>query len=1585
MAVPVSMKSSAGAGHAAQETHRAGAEKASCPGLRVPRRFTAAGAAGASMAGVAWEKRSSTIRGSDGSMVFEMKDVEIPASWSTVAGDIMASKYMRKAGVPLKDEAGNPVLGPDGNPVIGGERSAEQVIARLVQCWRHWGETHGYFASPEDAAAFADELAYMLVHQMAAPNSPQWFNTGLSIAYGLKGPPQGHYYVDPRSEEVRVSSDAYTRPQPHACFIQAVGDDLVNPGGIMDLWTREARLFKYGSGTGTNFSKLRGEGEPLAGGGVSSGLMSFLKIGDRAAGAIKSGGTTRRAAKMVCLDMDHPDIEVFINWKAEEERKVAALIAAGYSSDFNGDAYATVSGQNSNNSVRVPEEFLRAVEVDGEWKLRWRTDGRVSKTVKARDLWDQICRAAWQCADPGVQFDTTINDWHTCPESGRINASNPCVTGDTLVATGNGWRRIDSLVGRSARVIGADGKAHLVTRIFPTGTKPVYRLRTRAGYEVRITADHQVWTVERGDVAVRDLVPGERLRLQGAGFGRRALDARLAQAFGIAVGDGCLTRSRTTGRLQEIVTLTMAAAEAVVLQGIAGAINEEKRLRRASGASGNPGDVAVVSRGSVSRLSFSSQPVVDLFKGLAVLDEGSTRKRFLPAVFDLDRVSLAALLRGLFTADGTVACYGEKSHYVSLDSSSLDLLKQVQVLLLSFGIKSKLYSGRRGGVAESRLPDGKGGTRVFPVVEMHSLRISRESRRAFAREIGFDPASPKAGALRLLNVSISTYREELVDPVASIELLGEEPVYDLTEEATQHFVANGLLVHNCSEYMFLDNTACNLASLNLVKFYDAERGRFDVEAFRHACRIWTVVLEISVLMAQFPSREIAELSYIFRTLGLGYANIGTLLMLCGIPYDSEEGRAICAAITAIMTGECYAMSAELARELGPFPGYRKNARAMLRVMRNHRRAAYNTSASEYENLTIAPPGIDPAHCPAYLLEAARSAWDDAVVLGEKHGYRNAQTTVIAPTGTIGLLMDCDTTGIEPDFALVKFKKLAGGGFFKIANRSVGKALEALGYAPEEREEILAYLIGTNRLAGAPHVNRESLRAKGLREEELDRVDEALVKMFDLPSAFSVWTLGEECLDRVGFEPEEYQKPTFSLLAEIGFSQEEIAEANAHICGRHTLEGAPHLKAEHLAVFDCANRCGKTGQRFISPEGHIRMMAAAQPFISGAISKTINIPEESTVEDIGRAYLLSWKLGLKATALYRDGSKHSQPLSTKSDSPAMGKKEEDASAVEVEEGSAEPAEPVSPAGPREEAEAACHLDSAALEPGLARAAPAWQSPSSQPARIRRPLPAKRRGFTQEAKVGGHKIYLRTGEYEDGSLGEIFIDMHKEGAAFRGIMNCFAIAISKGLQYGVPLAEFVDTFTFTRFAPQGQVQSHPNIKIATSVLDYVFRVLGLEYLGREDLVHVKRSELNDGDPGERELREASAEPAPAPSAAAGRPESPVARAEEGPVSGYTAKAPGLFPRQGGGHGNGGGAAREGEQATAPAGYLPRFEERFRRDVPLGAQRAETFEQALLSEQLSEYMGDAPTCATCGQFTIRSGSCYRCLFCGDSQGCS
>ncbi len=1076
--------------------------------MKFQRRFTEAGKS--PYADIPFTHRRSEIRNPDGTVVFSVDHAMVPADWSQVAVDVLAQKYFRKAGVPVKtakvSEEGVPeflqcsVADERG---MKGEREkytmetdARQVFGRMAGCWTYWGWKHGYFDSEAEAQTFNDELCYMLARQMVAPNSPQWFNTGLNWAYGINGPAQGHFYAEPKTGEVRLSEDAYSHPQPHACFIQSVDDNLVNEGGIMDLWTREARLFKYGSGTGTNFSRLRAAGEPLSGGGRSSGLMSFLKIGDRAAGAIKSGGTTRRAAKMVTLDIDHPDVEEYIEWKMVEEQKVAAMVTGsktcrrmldeilracwsegscqvdprenaklraalrkahgalipksyinrimqlaeqGYKSihfpeydvDWQSEAYATVSGQNSNNSVRVSNEFMRAVNEGESWQLKARTSNKVTKTLPAGDLWEKINVAAWHSADPGLQFDTTINEWHTCPEGGRINASNPC-----------------------------------------------------------------------------------------------------------------------------------------------------------------------------------------------------------------------------------------------------------------------------------------------------------------------------------------------------------------------------------SEYMFLDDTACNLASVNLMKFLNQETGVFDVATFQAVCRLWTVVLEISVLMAQFPSREIALKSYRYRTLGLGYANLGAMLMVCGIPYDSRRSVAITGAITAIMTGVCYKTSAEMAAELGTFAEYDKNRDAMLRVMRNHRRAAYNVDEQEYEGLEVKPLGINSNHCPQYLLDAAKKAWDEALSLGKKHGYRNAQVTVIAPTGTIGLVMDCDTTGIEPDFALVKFKKLAGGGHFKIINASVPAALRQLGYSPDQVKRITDYSKGTGTLKGAPFINHETLRARGFNEAKLEKVETALGSAFEIRFAFSRHILGDKFLTQdLHVATEQLDDWNFDLLGHLGFSAEQVQKANEYCCGTMTLEGAPDLREEHYAVFDCANKCGPKGTRFISYQGHLNIMAGAQPFLSGAISKTINMPNEATVEQTKDVYYRAWTLGIKAIALYRDGSKLSQPLSAQYDEYLD----------EAVEETAEPKDKV-----------------LAVAQKMATAV--------QVKRERENLPNRRRGYTQKVVVGGQKLFLRTGEYPDGRLGEIFLDMHREGANFRSVMNCFAIAVSLGLQYGVPLEEFLDAFVFTKFEPSGALQGHDQIKFCSSVIDFVFRELGLNYLGRTDYAHV-----------------------------------------------------------------------------------------------------------------------------------------------------
>ncbi|GMV66000.1 MAG: hypothetical protein AMXMBFR75_17970 [Candidatus Hinthialibacteria bacterium] len=1226
--------------------------------MKIERRFTQAGTNPYET--LEFGPRTSRITNTDGTVVFEAPDIQVPKKWSQVATDILAQKYCRKAGVPTRlrhiqetgvpqwlqrrvaDEEALEKLPPEER--YGGERDGRDVFDRLAGCWTYWGWKHGYFCSEEDARAYFDEMRYSLAAQMAAPNSPQWFNTGLHWAYGIEGPPQGHYYVESRTSQVMRSTNAYERPQPHACFIQSVADDLVGEGGIMDLWVREARLFKYGSGTGSNFSDIRGVGESLSGGGRSSGLMSFLRIGDRSAGAIKSGGTTRRAAKMVVVNIDHPDIEDFINWKVREEQKVASMVTgsricshhmnaimqacfaninlkgedrfqpkknrelalsirsarlhevpgnyiqraiqlasqgytgiefANITTDWESEGYATVSGQNSNNSVRITNDFMHAVQEDGMWNLTRRTDGKISKSIRARDLWNQVAYAAWACADPGIQFDSTINEWHTCPADGRINASNPC-----------------------------------------------------------------------------------------------------------------------------------------------------------------------------------------------------------------------------------------------------------------------------------------------------------------------------------------------------------------------------------SEYMFLDDTACNLASLNLMTFYDTESGKFDIEGFRHACRLWTMTLEISVLMAQFPSQSIARLSYEFRTLGLGYANLGTLLMVMGIPYDSPEAAALTGAVTSVMTGEAYATSAAMARKLGPFPGYHRNREHMLRVIRNHRRAAYNAPKDEYEGLSVFPCAINPEICPEDFLRAARETWDQALDLGERYGYHNAQVTVLAPTGTISLVMDCDTTGIEPDYALVKFKKLAGGGYFRIANQSVPLALHRLGYADAQIDEMVEYLVGTASLNNPTTINRNTLVEKGFTEEVLERLEAEVRSAFDIRYVFTRYTVGEDfCRNHLGIPEERLLGQSFDLLEELGFTETEIQEANEAICGRMTLEGAPHLLPEHLPVFDCASPCGRKGRRYIAPEGHLRMMAAAQPFISGAISKTINMPSQASVEDVRAAYDKSWTLMIKAIALYRDGSKLSQPLSAQS-----------AELLEDEEWTESKAET-----PAQE------IAERVVFRYLAK---------------RRRLPHRRTGYTQKARVGGHKVYLRTGEFTDGNLGEIFVDMHKEGAAFRSLMNCFAIAVSLGLQYGVPLDEFVDAFVFTRFEPNGGVDGHSYIKMSTSVIDYIFRELAISYLDRFDLAQVKPEDLRgdtlgrpDDEPAfdDEEIVEERMVPS----------DSPFYPGPQHRHSSHFQPGTAAEPANGSSliYGNGNGKNGHGHSAEAAHGSATVL------SASVAASEKEdvlNWHRRVAEARLKGFEGDP--CAICGQFTmVRNGTCLKCTSCGGTTGCS
>lgn len=1262
-------------------------ESAKVGGLKIPKYFTKGNFDPFEM--FEYVKRSSIIKSPDGKVVFEMHNVEVAKDWSQVSTDILAQKYFRKTGVPQLDSEGREIYDKNGEKILGSEKSIKQVAHRLAGCWRYWGEKYGYFASEQDAQNFYDELVYMIIGQICVPNSPQWFNTGLHWAYGITGPPQGHSFVNPETEKLEYSKDAYSRCVPHACFIQSIKDDLVNKGGIFDLVTREARIFKYGSGTGSNFSSLRGAGEPLSGGGVSSGMMSFLKINDRAAASVKSGGTTRRAAKMVCVDLDHPDVEEFIWWKVKEEQKVADLVIGSrilkkqlnqiikkaveggttnlkenpelkravksalknqvplnyivrvlelvkqgitkfhvevFNTDYNSEAYLTVSGQNSNNSVRIPNDFFTALEKDEEWPLIRRTDGKVHKKISAKKLWNDIGYCAWASADPGVQFDTTMNEWHTCPEDGRINASNPCVTGDTRVLTKDGkWVRIDKLVNKPTTIITNTGYILEVPikGAFKTGKKTVYKLTTKCGYELKLTADHKVFTVNRGFVKAINLTKNDKVLLPGTQVAdiKEEKEAVLYQLLGIYLGKSFISESDSNN---EVIQLSNNN-ECEIFQKFVNYFSENFEVK-----THNHNFTSTIR--TSNELLLANKQLLQEFKQFIERKEFYQRN-ISELIFELSLSEQKYFLQGLFTANGVISEKNEKSQHVSLKSTSLKLLKNVQILLLGFGIKSKLYKNRKIGKNK----------------RVHSLRISKNNLLKFEKLIGFLEGSKKAKTLELLNKNVSPQEDLPIDIVESLDYLGEETVYDITEPITHTFVANGITIHNCSEYLFLDDTACNLASINLGKFYDDETGKFDLQGYLHTIRLYTIVLEISVLMAQFPSEEIAWGSYKFRTLGLGYANLGSTLMRMGVPYDSDKARAITGALTAILTGTAYATSAEMAAVLGPFKNYEKNKEHMLRVIRNHRRAAYNVPPEEYEGLTVKPQGINEELCPPEMLSVARKSWDEALEYGMKYGFRNAQVSCIAPCGTIGLVMGCDTTGIEPDFAIVKYKKLADGGYFKIVNESVPKALKKLGYTEEQIDDMIKYCLGRATLKGCPHINSETLKEKGFTNDKIEVIERELKKAFDLKFVFNKFTLGEDfCKKKLGFNEEQLNNPEFNMLLELGFSKKQISEANDYICGTMTLEGAPHLKKEHYPVFDCANKCGKKGKRNIHPYGHIKMMSAAQPFISGAISKTINMPRESTVEDIKKAYKKSWELMLKCVALYRDGSKLSQPLNSVSE-------------------------------------------------------------------------------------------------------------------------------------------------------------------------------------------------------------------------------------------------------------------------------------------------------------------------------------------------
>ena len=997
-------------------------------GMQVPRVFSIEGSSPYDQ--VEWDLRTAEIKDERGRFIFQQLDCEIPRSWSQLATNVVASKYFY-----------GDVTSGNGSPADGQrEYSVRQLIDRVTRTIADWGKEDGYFATTEDAEKFYDELTALCVHQYGSFNSPVWFNVGLFHRYGISGP-ANNYRWDEEVRSITRAESAYQYPQASACFIQSVSDDME---GIMRLAKSEAMLFKFGSGTGTDLSTLRSSQEKLSGGGKPSGPVSFMRVYDAIASVVKSGGKTRRAAKMQTLKCWHPDILEFIECKINEEKKAQALIGAGYEANFNGAAYSSVMFQNANLSVRCSDAFLRAAETDQDWATRAVTTGRPMQTYKAKMLLDKIAEGTWLCGDPGMQYEDTIQRWHTCPNTAPINSSNPC-----------------------------------------------------------------------------------------------------------------------------------------------------------------------------------------------------------------------------------------------------------------------------------------------------------------------------------------------------------------------------------SEYMFIDDSACNLASINLMKFL-REDGSFDVEGFRAAARIFITAQEILVDHASYPTDLIASNSHKFRPLGLGYANLGSLLMASGLPYDSDQGRAQAAAITAIMHGQAYLTSAEHAANLGAFDGFALNREPMLRVMEMHRDAAES---------------IDPS-APTELLNAARSVWAECLEMGREHGYRNSQVTVLAPTGTIAFMMDCDTTGIEPDIALVKYKQLAGGGMLKIVNRTVPMALNKLGYDEPEIRGILDFI-------------------------------------------------------------------------------------DAH----DTIEGAPALKDDHLPVFDCAFGPPQGG-RSIHFRGHLRMMSSVQPFLSGAISKTCNVPAEATVEEIRGAYLEGWKLGLKALAIYRDGSKGSQPVSTKSETS----KEAEATASALSAAANATSNP--------SVSAPIHLETRP-------AVEANPTPTTnQPRRER--LPHTRRSLTHKFDIQGHEGYINVGFYPDGRPGELFITMAKEGSTIGGLMDVLGTAISIGLQYGVPLEVFVNKFAHSRFEPAGFTKN-PDIPIAKSIADYIFRWLGMEFISG-----YREANAPNRGPSEAEAAEAA-------------PKTPMLK-----VNGHrTATIDDLEHAE----------AVMGTYQPQPTTEPPLSSHALSVDKGLGEQ----------DRQFAHFQSDAPACDNCGALTVRCGTCYRCFNCGNSMGCS
>jgi ribonucleotide reductase alpha subunit len=1712
-------------------------------GLRVQRYFTQEGVDPFSQFN--FVHRVSRIATYAGEVIFEMDDVEVPDFWDQTAVDILASKYFRKTGVPQYDAAGKKIY--DGKvQVLGSESSLKQTASRLANTWRLWGLREGYFASMDDANAYRDEMLYMLVSQMAAPNSPVWFNVGLFESYGIVQDPDGSWYFDPELaaavrtthryeraavnacfapgtrvltstglveiENVGVGTLVYThanRLRPvtavstravkedlldisveglstplrvttehpfyvatafessdtshensawikaglleygdelvtydtlapadaagqlqvvrrrvtrvdhvafegdvhnlqveedetycvqgvivHNCFISNLEDKLVGEGSIFEFAEREARLFSQGSGSGVNMSKLRAIGEPLSGGGVTSGVMSFMNFLDRGAGAIKSGGTTRRAAKMVILDADHPEVEAFVGAKAHEEKKAAALIAAGYDGSYEGEAVQTVAFQNANHSVRITPGFMKTIAEDGDWILTNRRDGSIAKTIKARDLWDQIAQAAWECADPGLQFDDIINDWNTAADTERLRGTNPCFPASARVHTDRGLISFGDLIagtqrGESYQVYtfdetNADEPVVTVTLSSPdafiiTGVNPIVALEFANGAVLRCTPSHKIFTTNRGFVSANELAAEDRVKVADLPTPPVLADYSIRLANTCRVSAGQVVPSRY---MSKNVTTTLPSKWTPELAHLLGwltgdgSINLSGRgntcttwvygndvdrydilplhkpiINEILGANFTPTELD----NGTTQVRANRRPLIDFLFGMGFSAANAPQKRAPEAVFHVPQDILAGYLRGLFDADGTVISSGNGTRYVGLDSSSPELLRDVQKLLVAFGITSSIYQTGKDGRNSFTYTTVSGEDRYYTAHAMYSLRITAKSIPRYAALIGFNNSDKANNLLAMSNMTRGFYDTDTSTSLVALTPEEPEVTYNLSEPRNHSYVVDGIVVRNCSEYVHVDDTACNLASLNLVKFYDDASAYFDDVAFEHAVRLWTLTLEIAVSMSHYPAKVIAERSYQHRTLGLGYANLGALLMRAGLAYDSPQARAATGAVTALMHNRAYATSVELARAVGPAEAWKTNKDSMARVLRNHRRAAYGSQAApaglgDYEGVTVIPMGVDHNVLDttpfANLSEPVRSAADDALE-GVETGYRNTQVTVLAPTGcvtadtqiltdqgtfalgtlgdpdgpqwqelatpglqaitdegsrpitkffvngyaevvcvesedgrrlrgtpehrikvmtpeghfewrrlaevragdaalvwserfssvgtatiardayldgsdltydlsvpdnvtyiangfvshnTIGLVMSCDTTGVEPDFALVKEKKLAGGGRMRIINSSVRPALVRLGYTPDQITRIFEYALGTQSLRGTTPINRTSLQGALLDAHAIDAAEAALTQVSDITWAFERHIIGHAAYSRL---PEE--TTGYDLLRTLGFSDEQIAASSTTICGHLTVEGAPDLKDEHLAVFDCAVECGD-GTRSIAWTGHVGALAAVAPHLSGSASKTVNLPSNATVSDIEEAYRAAYHAGVKCIAIYRDGSKVAQPLSSAGDQ-----------------------------GSEEDEDDTMRGDVAPLRPVAAGTSPSEYYGDQPPPRFRPPNP--RRGLTWRVTVAGEELYMHVNHYEDGTVAEIFIDWGRQGSTLRGMTSALSIAISHALQHGTPLENIVNAYVGQSFEPFGPVAGHANLKWASSVPDAIARILGHQFLGRNDLVQVK----------------------------------------------------------------------------------------------------------------------------------------------------